>query len=419
MKAIRGTIHLWVAALLVSLSIGLSSCEKDRNEEPTPTPLEPATLTIDPPTVSLYPGDRIQLVARLGDAPCLVSYTSSNPEIVSVDSEGRVAYVAEGEATIIAISQSDTAYVPTTALPTPEIQPFLPYLRFFDGKEAIIAYEESLGHKLIEEDAIMGSLEFAPTKEESYYFTHITYSIRNRIQIFAKDVTVMENPKIKEFLESNGFMHTGDQYGYMGAYKSPKETVNCFTIISNLHTSYHLFPGICFTVNPPQPDAEIPYPNLVWGSTVEQVREFEAARGYTFNSERDITATRRVMIFGLKKTEEEFTRYYIPRYVFEDGKLIGVTLLVAPIELYIKSMGDGFDVQPGALEMIEKTFTEQTKVSKGTTNVNVYKDPTGQRKFFFEQWTLKIGQEEHKAAGLVFLPYDGPDYIDLELRDEE
>ena len=82
-------------ALLVAvvlLSTGFWSCSKDEKQDPEPSAVAVTGVTLKKTSISIQVDDKETLIA--------ISWKSDKPEIASVNANGKVTGVAEGEATI-------------------------------------------------------------------------------------------------------------------------------------------------------------------------------------------------------------------------------------------------------------------------------------------------------------------------------
>ena len=150
-----------IAVLLscVALLAIASSCNKpEPAPQPQPQPVNPTSITISPTTVSLSVGETQQLTAVVEptDQNFSVTYSSNKAEVATVDNNGLVTAVAEGEAMITAKvgDLSATAKV-TVKGATISAEQELPLLNFDPKKDEsekiidpeILAYEEKLGRQ--------------------------------------------------------------------------------------------------------------------------------------------------------------------------------------------------------------------------------------------------------------------------------
>lgn len=429
-------IYCILSILIVSAIILLPiSCKKEPNTpKQDTTPARKYTsrpLTVNPARVeAFYPGHYVQFVVTRGPDPVLCTFSSSNSEIVAVDSEGRIRHKGVGKVNIYAINKGDTAIIPVNALPKPELIPFLPYMRFFDGEDAIIAYEEAQGHKLSIRDASMGSLTFTPSMKEEFYFSSITY-LNRRLAFISCDSATINDPKIVDYFSKLGYSYDKDKSDQWNAsfpetfhfFKTSRHTTSTtYLVLKNTAKQYGYTTGIVVEAVAPTLDANatVPFPYMKWGATPEQVRTWEESRGSKFMARASVEGkdNRHKEVYSIKEDRGEYTYLEAPRYVFEDGKLIGVTVLVSPIELWAKSAGDVFEVVPPAEQILKRDFPQQEKKKVSPTiEVVIYKNQDKEQKFFLQQWNIKVNGSGTLAIGFVFLPYAGDDYIDLENKD--
>ena len=128
----RSPLAVGVAALLVAAVPGIAGCSSDCPN----CPGSPALVVVSPQTVSVLPGDTVQVAALVYDADTLhllsgysVAWSSSNTGVATVDADGFVTGVTAGTATITATaagrSGNGTAQVVTTATLSGQVAPIL------------------------------------------------------------------------------------------------------------------------------------------------------------------------------------------------------------------------------------------------------------------------------------------------------
>jgi hypothetical protein len=128
----RSPLAVGVAALLVAAVPGIAGCSSDCPN----CPGSPALVVVSPQTVSVLPGDTVQVAALVYDADTLhllsgysVAWSSSNSGVATVDADGFVTGVTAGTATITATaagrSGDGTAQVVTTASLSGQVAPIL------------------------------------------------------------------------------------------------------------------------------------------------------------------------------------------------------------------------------------------------------------------------------------------------------
>ncbi len=128
----RSPVRLGVAALLAAGVFGIASCSSDCPN----CPGDPAVVVVSPQTISVLPGDTVQVAALVYDADTLhlltghtPTWSSSNPGIATVNGSGLVAGIVAGTVTITAsaggVSGSGTAQVVTTSTLAGQVAPIL------------------------------------------------------------------------------------------------------------------------------------------------------------------------------------------------------------------------------------------------------------------------------------------------------
>ncbi|WP_419161681.1 leucine-rich repeat domain-containing protein [Candidatus Palauibacter sp.] len=117
--------NILMSTVLLGALFGLLSCGGDDTAGPRPGPPPPpptatipARVTLDPETVAVVAGDTVRVTARvLNDraqpiSDAVVTWTSSDPTIATVDATGLVSGLKEGNASLTATSGPVTASAP-------------------------------------------------------------------------------------------------------------------------------------------------------------------------------------------------------------------------------------------------------------------------------------------------------------------
>ncbi|WP_420635129.1 leucine-rich repeat domain-containing protein [Candidatus Palauibacter sp.] len=120
--ATRTPRNIVLSTALLGALLGLLSCGGEDTSGPRPGPPPtatiPARVTLDPETVAVVAGDTVRVRARvLNDraqpiSDAVVTWTSSDPTIATVDATGLVSGLKEGNASLTAASGSVTASAP-------------------------------------------------------------------------------------------------------------------------------------------------------------------------------------------------------------------------------------------------------------------------------------------------------------------
>ncbi len=434
----RGNIGFLLALMgVLVFVVALSACNDPKMVMPPRSQwtegVEPAPssdrILVDPSTVELYPKERLQLVVKRGATAVAARFKSADSTILAVDGEGRVRYVKEGKTEIIVFVDKDSVMVASAALPVPEFKLPTPYLRFYDGREAIIPHERKQGHTLISDDRDLDVITFKTSRAEAYYFPKVGYSLRKGVQIYPADSIYLEDPRLLEQMERLGYPvdeTLTQQYRQYAQYGGSNKFYEKFTQFKSEKANVYMvnypsaYPvhGIVFNPKPLAPVA-IELPLLEWGATPEQVKTFETTRGYEFKVRANVEGIegRTIEIYSKKTELEDFTQLWAPRYVFEQGKLIGVTLLLHPLEYYLTSNGpNAFDFVSENLPKLKEQFPKDRKAAENS-KLKIFYNEEKRQKVYFEQWFISVNESSSIAAGLVFLPYDGPDQLDLENKE--
>lgn len=434
MKKFAFPIQLLLGLAILSLGLGLTSCKK--NQEGT-KPLAVTGLTVEPSQLELYPGETVQLTTKKGKEPVMPTYTSQDTDIIFVDSEGRAKAGSKTGETTIQVSLGELkAEVSVKVLPIAPMEPFMPYMRAYDGLEAIIKYEEARGHKLVNQDSAMGSVSFAMTREEGFYFTRITYVDQIAVQIYTKGDT-LNSPELMAWLAERGYTvneSATESYKALGmkhitVLNIPEgNPAISFAFISHyMHESFQVLPGINFVAQSALPVSEeiIAEPYQQWGASPKEVAMWEAKRGFMLNGKREPEGKpgREIYIFASKKNvgglgpdSAGYTYLNAPRYAFQDGKLIGVTQLIAPAQHLIQPQNEGFMLSSTGEAFILEHYPKKSHFTPhgSKNNIILYDNPTERKKIYLENWRIRFKNLRLRCAGIVYLPYDGPDYLTLE-----
>lgn len=89
--------------VVVLLSTGFWSCSKDEKQDPEPSAVAVTGVTLKKTSISIQVDDKETLIATVLPEDATnknISWKSDKPEIASVNANGKVTGVAEGEATI-------------------------------------------------------------------------------------------------------------------------------------------------------------------------------------------------------------------------------------------------------------------------------------------------------------------------------
>ena len=136
--------------LIVATTLSFFSCEEKENKPAGTFKVEPEEILFE--TI----GEEVMLKATLNGEEVKASYQATPEGLVEISPDGKVKLIKEGAGTITAKYEE---YSATIKFATAELY-VLPYLRMFDGVERIKAYEESLGHKLVNYDADFNTYYF-------------------------------------------------------------------------------------------------------------------------------------------------------------------------------------------------------------------------------------------------------------------
>lgn len=399
MRTLISRTQLLLPLLVLGVFAFFTSCDRD-------TPAKQTKLLINPQTVEIHQDETLQLTLKEdGKDVTAESWSVKDATIAEISSTGLLKALAQGSTEVTATYKGRTVKSYVTVL-AKELQPetyIMPYLRFFDGVDAIKEYELAQGHKLTAEDPAMGYVAF---KTRSTLMPEIGYIVGERIQIMAS-VEVLKSKEFLAFMKEHGFDTTGqvEAYGMMLFTTTKYKTVTAASIIS-----IEGYPtGMTFSVKAPVLEKwDMPY--LDFAGTEANVASFEQKRNYPQINTRTKGDYKEIH-YGTLKEGPEYDDLNVIKYLFKAGKLVKVTHLMAPNRYAIISMGDGFDVVEPFKEMIKNKGYTQERIKEGTENYVVY-TLADKHKFTFEQWSLKVKNKTYNAAGIAYVPLTGPNKIE-------
>ena len=201
--------------LLILLSFALGACDSDSCNEPVCIAVAPAELTLEV-------GEMQTLSVSTGTSArgLEVSFTSSAPDIATVDAKGCVTAVQVGSATITVQVGTGTTSVPVTVVPNKnDATQQLPLIKFdvsYDDSgnvsdEDILSYERSLGREprpIFYSESIVYK-GFVNTDLST--ITGVIYGLElgdgSKIIVAYGTETVSDCPKTREMLRQLGFSH--------------------------------------------------------------------------------------------------------------------------------------------------------------------------------------------------------------------
>lgn len=397
----------FLATLMLVATVGLLfSCKKE----------EPKTFKVSPESIVFTAvGEEHQLSATLDGKAVKATWSATPDGVVEITAEGKAKLLKEGTGKITAKYETYTATINFSSNIAVVETYVMPYLRMFDDIEKIKAYEASLGHEFLAEqsDPSMGAYYF---KTKSELMPMVGYMVGQAIQVFAANADVVKSDAFKAFMAEKGFTTTGEiSMGYYMPFDSPYKTVTAWANADNL-PDYGVVPGMCFGIKYPEMTA-ISYPKLDWNATAQQIETFETGRGYTKNTTRNLEGGKTLVVYGHKEEKAEFTEYYINYYFFSaEDKLIKVASCIIPAEYVLKPMGEAFSLTYSFKTFITETEGYVESDVAGQANRKVYTKESAGNKFTINMWNLTIGGSKYVAAGLEFVPFNGPDEIDIPLN---
>ena len=406
------------AAFMLGALFALASCHGDKpepnpNPNPNPDPQEQKEVVISPQSIDLQVGDTLQLTAELQTlraiAPDSLHWEVSDTTLATVSKEGLFTALKAGTGTVTAVIGELSDQVPFTIKEGTETF-FMPYLRIMDPKDKILEYEASLGHKLVAEDKEMGILTFETNSE---LIPQLSYLLGQAVSMYAAP-EVLQSKAFIDYMASQGFTTTGELlYDYYMEYTSPYETVAAAAVAAPIPDMEDYPTSMDFTLVNPKLEA-IPYPNLNWNATQDEVTKFETARGYKQNGDPRIDEKQRTeLIFTTRAEKKEYTEMFITRYLFDkDGKLLKASLTTIPAQYILTPAGDMIKLTEDFVALYQKEgYTEEAINEADQPAYSVYKNEAKDNKFTVITWNLKIDGVAYQGAGLEFVPFNGPNEI--------
>lgn len=207
--------NLCFTPLLILLSLAFGACDSDSCNEPVCIAVAPAELTLEV-------GEMQTLSVSTGASArgLEVSFTSSAPDIATVDAKGGVTAVQVGSATITVQVGTGTTSVPVTVVANKNDAPQqLPLIKFdvsYDDSgnvsdEDILSYERSLGREsrpIFYTESIVYK-GFVNTDLST--ITGVIYGLElgdgSKIIVAYGTETISDCPKTREMLRQLGFSH--------------------------------------------------------------------------------------------------------------------------------------------------------------------------------------------------------------------
>lgn len=381
-------------------------------------------LSIKPGNVQLQIGDKIQLELYNGVAPVRegVTWSVDNTQAASIDKDGLFVAIAEGSGVVSATYENQVVTCNfITSKEAPE-KFMLPILRMFDDKEDIIALEQGRGSTILTDDPDMGIITFQTTNELCPY---ISYNLGISIQVFIKndDGSVLETKEFYEFMEKHGFNTTREvtnvpgYYDYVSFTSDKYKVLNVMTVTKSENEA--ILPGIMFTVNSKwQPLDIVPMPLLNWNATRDDIKAYEEARGYTYWGERDRPKDHKEVIWRTGENKLEYYEAHMGMYLYDkNNKLVKVVERMAPAQFVFMPAGDGYNIMAYFDKMAKSEGYKTRQSNDGAPNRPkraVYYNEAKKIKFSIEYTNMKLSGRKVITAGLAFVPYDGPDIVDIE-----
>ena len=140
--------YLTSLLLLVVGFMGFQSC--DKNNKPQP-PIVEETLSITPKEASIKMGESLTIKVLLDqkEVTSQAAFSTTPADIISISKEGKITALKVGKATLKATYNGKEVEATITVT---EGELMLPYLRWFDSAEELIAFETARGNIPAEKD---------------------------------------------------------------------------------------------------------------------------------------------------------------------------------------------------------------------------------------------------------------------------
>lgn len=174
---------------------------------------------------------------------------------------------------------------------------------------------------------------------------------------------------------------------------------------------------MCFVAVPPVLK-QFPYPLLKFDATLKQIQDYEAKNDYKLIQETEVNGNK-VYTFNKKREVKEYSEMFAHRYIMKDGKLLQVTVIISPYAYVMPQiLGGGFLVSDAFVAMMKNDgYTKENKnevVDGKKISYSVYTNAASGNKFTLEAWRINLnGHKKVGAAGINFVPADGPDKLPL------
>lgn len=323
-------------------------------------------------TDELREEETMQLRATLKGEQVTPTYSSDNQAVATVDEEGIVTGISAGTAIITAKHGERTTDI---RVKVRAISFLLPYLKLYNTPDHIIEYETARGHTA-SIDAELGSIHVTTTNKD---FPGIVYYAGARAQLFPSDPFVMTTKKFAAFMATQGFVANPTVYPWYTytTYTNSKYKTVSFFSVTKAQPAYRNLEGLSMQVVA-QPAFALPYPQLDWDSTVDQIKAYEASQGRTLNSDvvRSNTGNRTI-IFSKKTDTSEYTELFGTYYIFNrDGQLVQQDMVIAPAGLVLGNVAtESFTILDTTLATLQADgYVKDGNYKNGVTNVDVFKN---------------------------------------------
>ena len=147
----------YLASLLLAVVgfMGFQSCDKDNTPQP---PVVEETLSITPKEASIKMGETLTIKVLSGtkEVTTQATFTTVPEGIISISKEGKITALKAGKSILKATynGKQAEATITVTENGNQEVQGdfMLPYLRWFDSAEELIAFEVARGNTPLEKE---------------------------------------------------------------------------------------------------------------------------------------------------------------------------------------------------------------------------------------------------------------------------
>lgn len=293
---------------------------------------------------------------------------------------------------------------------------YLPYLRFFDSMEEVIAFETARGNTLDQKDEATGFVGFTSKNVD---MPVVMYMMAQASQMNMKAET-LKSQEFLDFMKKNGFETDGKITSGMMMFQVKNEKLktvaSAFSVVDKVAAGGYPNECVCFTMKPPVLET-LNLPLIKWDADIEQIRTFETNRKFKEITTRIDDKGRKEVVFGKRAETDEYDVIDVVKYLFgkDSEKLVKITYQLHPAHFVLQPMGDAFSTYKSFDELLTKKmeYTKRKATIPATgPKKDVYESKDKSHKFTLEQWNMKIEGKKRLMAGIAIVPFSGDDIIE-------